>query len=228
MGDQYSWHQALPGVVTILTEMGSVRTKAKGFTLIELVVVLLLIGILAAILLPRFIDTSEQAFESKMLALQGQLSSAVALYHAAWRASGATGAQVNLAAFGSGELDANAAGYPVSGRRDVAVTGRDRDCEDIWRGLLNPGPSVAEADPNKEIGTSANHIEPKLGTGVAFVAGQDANIPDASIALPFTNNAQVCQFIALDAQSVAPGAPKPTIFYDTRTGRVLLDLGRVF
>ena len=114
------------------------------------------------------------------------------------------------------------------GRCDQPVTGRDMDCEDVWRGLLNPAPVVAEADPNKEIGSSINHIEPKLGTDVEFVAGQDAVIADASIPLPFANNAQVCQFIALDFQSVQPGMPKPTIFYDTQTGVVLLDLDRVF
>jgi len=51
---------------------------------------------------------------------------------------------------------------------------------------------------------------------------------DATIALPFANNSQACQFISLEAQSVVSGAPKPTIFYDTQTGTVLLDLERVF
>jgi prepilin-type N-terminal cleavage/methylation domain-containing protein len=202
--------------------------KCAGFTLIELVVVMLLLSILAATLLPRVVSISEEAFEAKMVGLAGSLSSAISAYHAAWRVSQVDGAQTNLSRFGRGELDANAFGYPVSGRRNQSNTGRDMDCEDVWRGLLNPAPSVAEADPNKEIGTSINHIEPKLGSGVEFVAGQDPVISDATIALPFSNFAQVCQFIALDFQSVQPGAPKPTLFYDTRTGTVLLDLDRVY
>ena len=208
--------------------MTKVCPKFSGFTLVELVAVILLLAILAATFLPRFMDTSEQAFAAKMASLRGTLVSAISLYHAAWQVAQVDGAEVDLSTFGLGELDANAFGYPVSGRRDQQVTGRDMDCEDVWRGLLNPAPVVAEADPNKEIGNTINHIEPKLGTDVAFVAGQDAVIADASIPLPFSNNAEVCQFIALDFQSVQPGAPKPTIFYDTRTGVVLLDLERVF
>ncbi len=202
--------------------------KCRGFTLVALVVVILLLAILAATFLPRFTDTSEQAFTAKMTSLRGTLASAISMYHAAWQVAQVDGSQVDLGTFGLGDLDANAFGYPVSGRRDQPVTGRDMDCEDVWRGLLNPAPVVAEADPNKEIGNSINHIEPKLGTDVEFVAGQDAVIADASIPLPFASNAQICQFIALDFQSVQPGAPKPTIFYDTQTGVVLLDLDRVF
>jgi MSHA pilin protein MshB len=215
-----------PNVYTAI--MSKHRSPNIGFSLVELVAVILLLALFAAVMLPRFLQSADQAFEAKMQSLSASLASAVVSYHAAWRIAQVDTAQVNLSGFGLGELDANSFGYPVSGRRNVAATGRDMDCEDVWRGLLNPAPSVAEADPNKEIGTSVNHIEPKLGRGIDFVAGQDANIPDATITLPFANNAQVCQFIALDFQSVQPGAPKPTIFYDTRTGRVLLDLERKF
>jgi prepilin-type N-terminal cleavage/methylation domain-containing protein len=200
-----------------------------GFTIVELVVVIVLLGVLAAVALPRFTHLSDDAVAANMEALAGSLRSGIGLFHAAWQVSDRRGeAAVNLAEHGLGTLDANAAGYPVSGRRDRAATGRDQDCEDVWRGLLNPAPAIIEADPNKEAGTSRNHIEPRLGTEYEFVAGQDSTISDATIALPFASNAGVCQFISLHYQSVAPGTPKPTIFYDTNSGAVLLDMGRVF
>ncbi len=207
----------------------SAKYRVAGFTLVELVVVLVLLGVLAAIALPRFTRLSDEAVAAQLEGLTGSLRSALSLFRAAWQASDHRGsATVDLTEHGLGILDANEFGYPVSGRRDVGSTGRDMDCEDVWNGLLSPAPEIIEADPNKEAGTSSNHIEPRLGTRFAFVAGQDSRIDDASIALPFASNSQVCQFISLHYQSVAPGTPKPTIFYDTRTGTVLLDLGRTF
>lgn len=190
---------------------------------------ILLLGVLAAVALPRFSNLSDAAVAAKMEALAGSLRSGVGLFHAAWQVSAERGeAVVNLTEHGLGTLDANAAGYPVSGRHDRAATGRDQDCEDVWRGLLNPAPAIIEADPNKEAGTSRNHIEPRLGTEYEFIAGQDGTINDATIALPFASNVGVCQFISLHYQSVAPGTPKPTIFFDTNSGAVLLDMDRVF
>jgi len=190
--------------------------------------VIVVLALLAAAFLPRVLRTEEEAFAARMRGLQGALREAVMLYHAAWRVAQNDGAVANLDRHGLGELDANAYGFPVSGRRDAAAAGRDRDCEDVWRGLLNPAPSVVEADPTKEIGNTVHHIEPKLGTGIEFVAGQDGSIPDSTLPVSFVSNAEVCQFISLHYQSVAPGAPKPTLFYDTRTGEVYLDLDRVF
>lgn len=200
--------------------------RAGGFTIIELVVVLVVLGILAAVGLSRFSRIDEQAVTAKMETLAGALQESVSSFHANWRLQDQPA--MDVPGWGDETLDANGYGFPASGRRDAGAVGADRDCEDIFRGLLHNAPAVIEADPNKEIGTSFNHIEPKLDTGIAFVAGQDAVITDATVALPATPYAEICQFIALDFQSVQPGSPKPTIFYDSRTGVVFTDLDRVF
>ena len=45
---------------------GGVRMNRKGFTLIELLIVVVIIGILAAIAIPKFANTKEKAYISSM------------------------------------------------------------------------------------------------------------------------------------------------------------------
>lgn len=87
-------------------------TQQKGFTLIELVVVIVILGILAATAAPKFIDLTGDARESVMQGVQGSVNSAVNLAHAKALVEGQTGATGSITI--GGTAYALVHGYPAA------------------------------------------------------------------------------------------------------------------
>jgi MSHA pilin protein MshA len=137
-----------------------VNLKARGFTLIELVVVITILGILAAFAIPKFISLDTQARVATVNGLAGSVKSAAALARALSMATGSTstgpvtmeGQAITMLNF---YPDATAAGIPLAVNTSTTDFTYVAGATGVWTRVGAPTPATCIVTYTPATGTAA-------------------------------------------------------------------------
>ncbi|QLE87084.1 type II secretion system protein [Shewanella sp. Scap07] len=120
--------------------LSKLAKKQSGFSLIELVIVIVILGLLAATAIPRFLNVTEDAEDASVDGVSGGLATAVGFVRAQWEVDGRNNNSVILDGT-SVSLDTRF-GFPTgTGANGTDVTAmNDNRCQQVFNSILQSPP----------------------------------------------------------------------------------------
>jgi MSHA pilin protein MshB len=130
----------------------------QGFTLIELVVVVVILGFLAVTAIPKFIDLTEQAKQANIEGMAGGFATGVSLARSQWEAEGRPqntndentvnydGSVLFLTTPAANNTTLRA-GYPMGTATGALTSGamNDTRCTQVWENIFSQPPRVSNS-----------------------------------------------------------------------------------
>ncbi len=145
--------------------------KQVGFTLIELVIVVVILGFLAVTAIPKFLDLTEQAKQANIEGMAGGFATGVSLARAQWEAEARpTANSINRIDYDGKELFLTTPpavnptnirpGYPTGINADNAdgTNMLVADCIEVWQGILAQPPTITATITDLDDDNSMNYF----------------------------------------------------------------------
>ncbi|MDP2560859.1 type II secretion system protein [Psychrobium sp. 1_MG-2023] len=134
--------------------------KQQGFSLIELIIVVVILSLLAVTALPRFLNVTEQAEDAAVEGVAGGFAAAVGLVRAQWEIEGRPSGTSASITMDSTQIQVNEFGFPTSSASGTNLAPESMSasaCKAVFDGVMqSPVRSVVS-------GTDATDVRYYIG-----------------------------------------------------------------
>lgn len=187
--------------------------KQSGFTIIELIIVIIILGLLAATALPRFLDVTEQAEDVAVEGVAGGFAAAVGLVRAQWEVDGRPN--------GNNAAPADSGTFVTIDGIEVGVNGNPASVTRGYpTGIRSADTTLASVDAGACLEVLQLILQNPPSASIAFNAAD-------SLFIRFANN--LCEYHQTAGLAAAPAAGTGTtngFTYNPANGNVAVFLNR--